>query len=234
MEYYYVQKGEVSGNKLTIKGEEAGHLIRVLRKKIGDEIFVTDGERNLYKSTIIRAGKEIECEIIEKSYSVAEPELKVTLFQALLKNPTRFEFIIEKATELGVYEIIPIITENVVAVRNRQERWQSIALSAMKQSQRCYLPKVSEPLEFREAIKSAESNELKLLAHEKDGTPIREEIQDLPNTKSGCLLVGPEGGFTGDEVRKARGAGFRVVKLGRRKLRSETAAIVILCTLIYQ
>jgi len=234
MEYYYVEKGEVSGNKLTIKGDEAGHLIRVLRKKIGDEIFVTDGERNLYKSMIIRAGKEIECEVIEKSYNIDEPELKVTLLPALLRNPARFEFIIEKATELGVYKITPIITENVVAVRNRQERWQSIALSAMKQSRRCYLPKVSEPLEFGEAIKSVESNELKLLAHEKDGTPIREEISDLSNTKSACLLVGPEGGFTVDEVRKARGAGFRVVKLGKRKLRSETAAMAILCTLIYQ
>lgn len=232
MEYYYVVKENISGDKLRIIGKEAGHLIRVLRKKTGDEIYVTDGERNLYKGRIIKAGKGIECEIIEKSYNVSELELKVTLFPALLRNPTRFEFIVEKATELGVYEIIPIITENVVARRKRQERWQSIALSAMKQSQRCYLPKVSEPVGFIEAIERAASNEAKIIAHEKGETDYK-SLADFGSVSSVSVFVGPEGGFTEEEIEAAAHHGFKVLKLGERKLRSETAALVILGRLLY-
>ena len=205
------------------------HLSTVLRKKEGEEIFVTDGERNLFRTKITKISiKEIECDILEKSYNVNEPEIKVCLFQSLLKNPDRFEFVIEKATELGVNEIYPLISENVVnKTRDRHERWQSIALSALKQSQRCYLPKVKRPTSFDEALEKASDYETKLIAHErreKGGRGFRK----LPGGSTVAIFIGPEGGFSDTETEKALKSGFRILNLGSRKFRSETAAIVIL------
>lgn len=231
MEYYYTVRENISEDKLLIKGNEAGHLRRVLRKKISDEIYVTDGERNLYKALISKIENEkIECKILERKYNVNEPGIKVGLFQSLLKNPDRFEFVIEKATELGVSEIYPLISENVVnKTGDRQERWQAIALSAMKQSQRVYLPKVNHPLTFDETLKKVIEYEMTLIAHERvsaGAININKAFENPAN--SICILVGPEGGFSGEETEKAMSYGFKLLNLGNRKLRSETAAIIIM------
>src|SRR5205085_5657211 len=110
---------------------------------------------------------KIECSITEKYFNINEPKLQIKLYQSLLKNPARFEFVIEKATELGVYEINPIITEKVInKSSNKTERWQSIALSAIKQSQRCYMPKVHLPVDFNDAVKKC-NTDVKIIAHEK-------------------------------------------------------------------
>jgi 16S rRNA (uracil1498-N3)-methyltransferase len=225
MEYYYTPRENISIDKLLIKGDEAKHLGKVLRKKEGEEIIVTDGERNLFRTKITKiSSKEIECDILEKSCNVNEPEIKVYLFQSLLKNPDRFEFVIEKATELGVNKIYPLISENVVnKTRDRHDRWQSIALSAMKQSQRCYLPKVKRPT----TLEKASDYETKLIAHErreKGGRGFRK----LAGGSTVAIFIGPEGGFSDTETEKALKSGFRILNLGSRKFRSETAAIVIL------
>ena len=228
MEYYFTNKENVRGRKLFIIGNEAHHLYQVLRKRTGEDIFVTDGERNLYKTVIEKiATNRIECTIIESFYNVNEREKEIILYQSLLKNPARFEFVIEKATELGVFEIVPIKTENVVnKTTDKTERWQSIALSAMKQSQRCYLPKVCPPIGFTEALEKLKSNSIKLIAHEKkDDYSL--QINDLKlkdNIRS--VFIGPEGGFTQKEVDDAVSNGFRILNLGKRKLRSETSAIL--------
>src|SRR5690349_4480202 len=115
MEYYYTPKQYVSESSLTVVDDEAKHLSRVLRKKSGEEIFVTDGEGNLYKTKITGMNKAvIDCSIMEKLRNVNEAPIKITLFQSLIKNPDRFEFVIEKSVELGVFAIQPVITENTV------------------------------------------------------------------------------------------------------------------------
>ncbi|RPI15442.1 MAG: 16S rRNA (uracil(1498)-N(3))-methyltransferase [Ignavibacteriae bacterium] len=231
MEYYYTPKENISSHSLSIKGDEAKHLSRVLRKKEGEEIFVTDGEYNLFKSEIRRTGKDfIECEIKEHILALNEPTIKISLYQSLLKNPSRFEFVIEKAVELGVYEIIPLITEHVINKNtSRVERWQSIALSAMKQSQRCYLPKIKSPVPFPGSVNSINKDKLNLLAHEHDSTG-RKKISDLKsefvNFSKVSIFIGPEGGFTDEEVNTAFNCGFKILDLGNRKLRSETAAVL--------
>lgn len=226
MEFYFTPKEYISQTSLTVVDEEAKHLARVLRKKTGEEIFVTDGEGNLYKTRIANISKNIiECDVTEKYCHLNEPGKKVTLYPALIKNPDRFEFIIEKATELGVCSIHPVITENVInKTTSKVERWQSIALSAMKQSQRCVLPKIHEPVDIKKAMEAAEG--LKLIAHEKSKPAgIDEKITENQNVS---LFIGPEGGFTEEEAAAAIASGFSPMNLGPRKYRSETAAIIAL------
>lgn len=227
MEYYYTPKEYISSSSLTIVDEEVRHLKRVLRKNAGDEIYVTDGLGNLYKTKISNVNKEIiECEILERSANLNEPKIKLTLFQSLLKSPDRFEFVIEKATELGVYEIQPIVTEYVInKTANKTERWKAIALSAMKQSQRCFLPAVREPVIFTEAIQTFGS-ELKLIADERK-YEIAVDVHSLSQKPDSIsLFIGPEGGFTKEEVEIALQNGCKILHLGTRKYRSETAALI--------
>jgi 16S rRNA (uracil1498-N3)-methyltransferase len=135
-----------------------------------------------------------------------------------LKNP-RFELL--KLTELGV-QIQPIITERVISkVKEKTSRWQSIVLSAMKQSQRCWLPKLNKPIEFTEAVSSCKSG-TRLIAHEKALTPLTPLLKERGSV---ALFLGPEGGFTDEEVNFAYENGFKVFSLGARKYRSETAAV---------
>lgn len=229
MEYYFTPKEYISQSSLTIVDEEAKHLARVLRKSAGEEIFVTDGLGNLYKTKISSVNKNlIECSIIEKFTGLNESPLKINLYQSLIKNPDRFEFAIEKSVELGVYSIHPVITENVInKTTDKTQRWQSISLSAMKQSQRCFLPRVYSPAEFNDAVKSCEG--LKLIAHEKameNSVTLHDElIKDYAGDII-SLFIGPEGGFTGEEIDIALNNGFKVLNLGSRKYRSETAAIL--------
>ena len=233
MEYYYTPKHYISSATLTIVDDEAKHLGRVLRKQQGEEIFVTDGEGSVYRCKINTMAKElIDCSIIEKLNSPNEPKIKVNLYQSLIKNPDRFEFAIEKAVELGVHTVHPVVTEHVInKTTNKTERWQSIALAAMKQSQRCVLPKISEPVNFADALVSSKS-ELKLIADEKenDSRISIADIKDSPGTID--LFIGPEGGFTANEAELAVSQGYKILTLGARKFRSETAAIYTLSKLL--
>ncbi len=226
MEYYYTPKQYISSSSLTIVDDEAKHLARVLRKQTGEEIYVTDGLGNLYKTKISAVNKQlIECSITETLKNLNEPSVKINLYQSLIKNPDRLEFSIEKAVELGVHSIHTIITENTVnKTTNKTERWQMIALSAMKQSQRCFLPRVIEPENFSDAILSSKGD-LKFIADEKD-LPGRTGINEISTGGNSVdLFIGPEGGFTPAEAEFAVNNGFKILDLGPRKYRSETAAI---------
>jgi len=233
MEYYYTPKQYISSGSLTIVDDEAKHLTRVLRKQSGEEIFVTDGEGNLYKCLISSMSKQlIECTIKENSHLVNEPELKINLYQSLVKNPDRLEFSIEKSVELGVNSIHTVITENTInKTTDKTERWQSIALSAMKQSQRCLLPKVFQPVSFNDAVTGA-SSDLKLIADEKD-IQGRIQFKDIPTVLNSIdIFIGPEGGFSPAEAEFAVSNGFKILSLGKRKYRSETSAILVLSNLL--
>ncbi len=233
MEYYYTPKQYISPGSLSIVDDEAKHLGRVLRKQTGEEIYVADGEGNLYKSKIISVEKQIiECSIIESHQNLNEPAVHINLYQSLIKNPDRLEFSIEKSVELGVRSVNTVITDNVVnKTTNKSARWQSIALAAMKQSQRCYLPIVSEPVQFAYAITNAKG-ELRLIADEKN-IPGKINIKDITGEYSSIdIFIGPEGGFTPAEAELAVSNGFKILYLGARKYRSETAAIFTISKLL--
>lgn len=241
MEHYYTPPEFVTSDKLTIVDEEARHLSKVLRKKTDDEIFVTDGVGNLYKSRIVIVGKKnIECSVIEKITSTNEPETKVHLFLCTLKSPSRFEYAIEKSVELGVSEITPVVSEFVISKsKGNIKRWQAISLSAMKQSQRVHLPRVNSPVKFAEVVVKCKSD-LKLIAHEREfemRLPAERtgndkfEIKKISRT-SVYVFIGPEGGFSEKEIHLALENDFKILNLGKRKFRSETAAIAALSLML--
>jgi 16S rRNA (uracil1498-N3)-methyltransferase len=231
MEYYYTPENEINLNesRLFIRNDEFWHLAKVLRKKINDRIEVTDGKRNVYECIIKSiTGNEIVCVISDVKHNINEPQLKLTLVLGLLKNQDRFEFAVEKAVELGVFEIYPIITDNTINKRGLSDakikRLNAISLSAMKQSQRCYLPIVHPAINFKEIISLSENFESKIMMYEFADTKTKIKNRNLKNN---CLLlIGPEGGFTKTELDMLINNNWSVFSLGERKFRAETAAII--------
>jgi 16S rRNA (uracil1498-N3)-methyltransferase len=234
MDYFYTPPPFIKGNIISIEGEELHHLSKVLRKKVGDEIFVVDGFGEGYRvalQSITRS--EAKGEIQEVRHHWNEPDVDITLAFALLKNPSRIDVMIEKCTELGVREFYPMTTERTIAARLHRERLQKIALSAMKQCGRSYLPPIHPLLNFTDALSLLRNRERKFITHETAEVPKNGERKDAVKGrgKTVAALIGPEGGFTEDEVQSAVENGFRVLSLGPRRLRSETAAIAVLSLL---
>jgi 16S rRNA (uracil1498-N3)-methyltransferase len=228
MDYFYVQQHQIIGNAIVIQGEESKHLARVLRKSVGESVFVTDGNDRMYEAVITEIGKsETHCTIKAIHSKYHEPSLDVTLAVSLLKNPARLDFLVEKATELGVRHIIPLHCERTISSHEKHDRLEKLAVAAMKQCGRSWLPRIA-PLMTLEELFHNSSQDLKFLPHEKsDSTQsIASSFHRYPACKTVLIVIGPEGGFTDEEVHEALGAGFLPVSLGVRRLRAETAAIV--------
>ncbi len=229
MEYYYTNKENIDEKSgvLTVKGQDSKHLSRVLRKKTGDILEITDGNRNIFTSKIVEITKDsVVCRILEKKYNLFEPGINVRLFAAPLRNQDRFEFLVEKTVELGVSEIIPVITKHTVPkayTGNKTERLRKIAVHAMGQSQRCYLPPVRESVTFDEMLKMTAIFENKVVFYEHQD---REKAYRNAEKEDICVLVGPEGGFSESEINSLIENNWQVCSLGDRKLRAETAAII--------
>lgn len=223
MEYFYTPPAWVSGEELTIEGDEFNHLTHVMRRRIGDIIRVVDGLGNAYDAVIGGiAGKKAVCRIEVRHAFLNEPRMKLTLGVGLLKNPSRFDFLVEKATELGVSSIVPLITERTIPKQAKTGRWQKLALAAMKQSGRCILPAIGDTLSLQDFFLAAPAGSYRVLPHEKAIAPIGNPRDQATH---GVVCIGPEGGFTEDEVQEGVDQGFMVVTLGSRRLRTETAAI---------
>jgi 16S rRNA (uracil1498-N3)-methyltransferase len=155
-----------------------------------------------------------------------EANIDVTLAVAVLKNFSRFDFMVEKVTEVGVNTIIPLLTDRSIPRHAKVERWQKLALAAMKQSGRCVLPVVKDLTRLDDLIKASPESSLRLIAHEKANTVSLSEIAKPAKLRSVILCIGPEGGFSDSEIELANRRGFVPVYLGARRLRTETAAIV--------
>jgi 16S rRNA (uracil1498-N3)-methyltransferase len=225
MDYYYTPPACIIGHHLRIEGEEYTHIVRVMRKRTGDTIRVVDGVGNAYDATIDQMEKHALLGVVTAHHvRLHEPPFHTTLAVCLLKNPARFDTLVEKATELGVSAFIPLQTVRTVARQPKTDRWQSIALAAMKQAGRCMLPAVHPVSTLDDALTRAAPGTHLILLHETVDHP---RLSDLgPWGPSPVLIViGPEGGFTEEEVQKAVGAGCVTAGLGERRLRTETAAI---------
>ncbi|MBX2992681.1 MAG: 16S rRNA (uracil(1498)-N(3))-methyltransferase [Bacteroidetes bacterium] len=222
MEYFYTHPSNISSGLLTIDGEEFLHLTHVMRKKAGDDITVVDGNGNAYRSTISEVSKRsAQCAIRQHIPRLHEPTVDVTLAVGILKNPSRFDVLVEKATELGVNRIVPLLSERTIPRHAKTDRWQKIAIAAMKQSGRCVLPRIDPLVSFNDFI-GTQTVGTKLIAHEKTDVAIR----TAGFASSIVILIGPEGGFTDEEVSAALHHSFSLMSLGARRLRTETAAIV--------
>ncbi|MEO8167061.1 MAG: RsmE family RNA methyltransferase [bacterium] len=227
MDYFYTLPKNITSDSLTIEGEEFSHLAHVMRKPVGAQIIVVDGIGKAYEATIEEITKRAaRCSIQTTNAGLHESPVDVTLAVGLLKNHSKFDFLIEKCTELGVNAFFPLITERTIPRHARTDRWQKLALAAMKQSERCILPKVHEPGSFTNFISSASAASLKIIPHEKIKSPTLGELLRKNTNASISICIGPEGGFTETEIAEAQSAGFLHVSLGERRLRTETAAIV--------
>lgn len=234
MDAFYTSRSNITDAYLRIMGEEHHHLSRVSRTKIGEEIYVADGEGMMYRARVASIdANATSCEILERLDAFHEPKRKIILSQALLKNPGKMDWIVEKATELGVTEIIPMETERTLTMHAKQERLQHLALAAMKQSLRCRLPLIHKTHRFVETLTQWEGSDIVLL-HE--SAPLENRLSEIaPHNSPGkalVLFVGPEGGFSENEVAIAQEHRALLASLGARRLRSETAAIAALAILM--
>lgn len=237
MESFYIEPGNIKNGFGEVVGEEFFHLVRVSRKRKGELIYLFDGTGKIYTARIVNIGRDkAECEIVSEDFMKGEIDEDVAIAQAVLKNLERFEFALEKLTELGVKHIIPLITERVVSAKspkdisqNKIERWKRILISACKQSNRALIPELCEPVGLKSFIPEAKAYDKKIILHEGDNFQrflLYDYAEHLKDAKSILVAVGPEGGFTDEEVELAVKSGFDVVSLGERRLRSETASIV--------
>ncbi|MGH2566751.1 MAG: RsmE family RNA methyltransferase [Bacteroidota bacterium] len=228
MEYFYAKPDDVHGNRLVIRDDECRHLVRVLRKKPGDRVAVTDGNDNLYDTVIRTIDHSVaECDIRDVKVRVNEPKVDVSLGVSLLKNPGRMDFLVEKATEFGVRTVIPLLCERTIPQHEKHARLEKIALAAMKQCGRSFLPRVFMLTQFETLVSNVREYDLKLIPHEKTEQSqfIGAVLQHHLRAKNILIVVGPEGGFSEHELAVASASGFIPISLGARRQRSESAAL---------
>lgn len=211
--------------------EESKHIIKVLRKKDTDILFVTNGLGFLFKTEITLAS-DSKCTVKIISFEKAPPsKFHLHLAVAPTKMNDRYEWFLEKATEIGIHEITPIICDHSERKGINNERFEKILLAAMKQSNELFLPKLNEAITFKEFIK-LENRGLKLIAHceETDKKTLKSILK--PN-EDVTLLIGPEGDFSEKEIALALENDFTAVSLGNTRLRTETAAIVACHSVVF-
>jgi len=221
---------------VALSAEETRHARDVLRLQRGEEVYVFDGEGHEYRGVITQLNRDsVKVDVLEQ-VEPAHPEssLELTLGVALLKGE-KFDLVVQKATELGATRLIPILTNRAdVRIRSDDDakrklmRWQRIALEATKQCGRARLMKIDAPVALGELIERMEQeDELRLMFAEREGSSLSEVLQDLELVPAKAIaLIGPEGGWTDGEIDEASETGWRIVTLGGRTLRAETAAIV--------
>ena len=209
--------------KITLTNEEKKHITRVLRKKIGDNIFFTNGKGLLYTGEITAIEKNTpKIEIIKKEKKEKIHNYYLHIAIAPTKNTNRFEWFLEKATEVGIDEITPILCERSERKKINQERCNRILISSMKQSLKYYLPKLNNPIVFNDFIKQKLDGD-KFIAHclNKDKIKLDKSINKKSN-----ILIGPEGDFSEKEITLAIKNNFQSLSLGNSRLRTETAGVI--------
>jgi 16S rRNA (uracil1498-N3)-methyltransferase len=227
--YFYIPFFDKDLTEIDLEEDSSRHIVQVLRIKPGEQIRLTDGKGNLLEAAILDAHKK-KCRVkIQERVWRTPLEKKVSIAISLLKNAHRFEWFLEKATEIGVKEIIPLLCERTEKQHFRQDRMQHILVSAMLQSQQAWLPELRPPTPFSQiAAGSDNPHAKKLIAHceEDQRTPILEAMPTTDAPGSCLILIGPEGDFSQKEIALAKERGFIPVSLGDTRLRSETAGMV--------
>lgn len=239
MPKFFVNQEQIKENHITLLGEDAKHIKTVLRAKEGEEITVCDGCGMDYTCKIIGFGEGIETEILEKMPCEVEPATKITLYQGLPKAD-KMEWIIQKCVELGVVRIVAVSTERAIVKLDKKEekkldRWQKIAEAAAKQSGRGIIPQIGKKvLSFSQAVEEAASLDGAIIPYEKEeNRGLREFVQNCKGQEIG-IFIGPEGGFSEEEIHLAEEKGILPITLGKRILRTETAGMTTAAILLYE
>lgn len=234
--YFYV--ADLSGDTLTLEEDTSKHIVQVLRMQVDELLLLTDGKGTKATASIIDANrKRCTVKLADRTHEPASAA-SVAIGISLVKNASRFEWFLEKATEVGVTEIIPLLCDRTEKEKFRHDRLQSILISAMLQSQQCWLPILHQPAAFSEVVTQTNTQH-KFIAHclpnEKKQLAAALIHHSPFNTPGFIILIGPEGDFTETEIATALAKGFEPVALGNTRLRTETAGMVaatLLCQLI--
>lgn len=245
MHQFFVQPSQIniSDKTVTITGADVNHIRNVLRMKPGEEISVSNGMDGKEYRCGIRLLEEgrIVCELRFIKEDAVELPVKVYLFQCLPKAD-KMEWIVQKAVELGVYEIIPVASARCVVKLDAKKsnakvaRWQGIAEAAAKQSRRAIIPRVADVMSFSQAVKMAADMGIRLIPYElaEGMEKTRKVIENMHSGQSIAVFIGPEGGFEESEVQSAMESGIVPITLGRRILRTETAGMAVLSWIMYR
>ena len=241
MQHFFVEPSQVRDGRIIIEGSDVNHMKNVLRMKIREQVMVSDGNNLKYLCEVEGYGGE-KAILNIKEMREADTELasRIYLFQGLPKQD-KMELIVQKAVELGAFQIIPVETRRSVvkldekkAIRKR-ERWQEIAKSAAKQAGRAYIPGVEEVMSWKEALRCSEGLDVVLIPYElaEGMDEARSVLKAIRQGQSVGVFIGPEGGFEKEEVEEALQKGAKAITLGRRILRTETAGLAALAVLMF-
>lgn len=239
MSKFFIKSNQINGNNIEILGQDSYHISNVLRCKIGEKITISEENGLDYLCEIhkFEQGKVI-LNILDCMGIETEPNLKITLYQALPKAE-KMEFIIQKCVEIGVDTIIPIKTERCIVKLNGKEdkkieRWQKISEAAAKQSQRGKIPKIKAPLSFKQAIEDSKKLNKVIIPYEKEEGNSLKSFTKRHKCDNIGIFIGPEGGFTESEIKLATCNNIIPITLGKRILRTETAALFTAIILLYE
>lgn len=227
---------EVKGNQVHLTGESAHHIRFSLRMKPGEELVICDGHGMDFHCVISKIDQDVVLDVLDKVKNETEPSLNVRLYQALPKGD-KFEQIIQKSVELGVTEIVPVLTSrcisrpNASSMRKKLERYNKIAHEAAKQSGRGIVPVVRDLQPFKQAVQEARELEHAILFYECGGKRVSDLLK--PEARECGIFVGSEGGFEPLEVDFVIDSGFQIASLGKRILRCETAPLCALSILMF-
>lgn len=232
---------DTGSGRIYITGGDVNHIKNVLRLEAGERLEISDGACKEYDARIETFEKaRIVASIIEAAQNRTEPPIEVTLYQGIPKSD-KMDLIVQKCVELGVSRIVPVITGRTVVkfgtgrdAAEKAARWQKISLEASKQCGRGRIPAVTEPVRFEKALEDMRNYELCIIPYEKESARGIAAALTAGKYRNAAVFIGPEGGFTEDEIGQAEASGAAPVSLGPRILRTETAGLAVLAILMYE
>ena len=242
MHKFFVPKDSIDGNNAVIDNEDVKHIYRVLRLQVGDKISINNCEGKEYIGKITYIDKKVvNVNLLEENPINNESPIEVYLFQGLPKS-TKMDLIVQKNTELGVKAITPILTERVVVKTELKDykkidRWNRIALEACKQCKRSLVPQINETIEFDNLLKKLKNVDLVVVPYEnEEGYGIKKLVKSIDkiHINKVAIVIGPEGGFEEIEILKLKEIGAKIITLGPRILRTETAGFTCLSLIMYE
>lgn len=241
MQHFFVTPEQVKEDRIFVEGSDVNHMKNVLRMRVGEAVRISDGNNLTYLCEV--AGYEGDMAVLtirERETSDVELPCRIYLFQGLPKQD-KMELIVQKAVELGVYEVIPVATKRAVVkldekrAKKKVERWQEIARSAAKQAGRGYIPEIKQVMSYSEALRYSDNLDVVLIPYElaEGMAKTKEIIENISPGQSVGIYIGPEGGFEKEEVEEAVAVGAKAITLGKRILRTETAGLTTLSVLMF-
>lgn len=228
---FYVDHTLPDNGRIVLSEDTSRHVVQVLRMKTGERLQLTDGKGNLWLTSVVDDHKKKTEVQIEKHVFKPAPSQKLAIAICLVKNNSRFEWFLEKATEIGITEIIPLLSDRTEKQHFRYDRMKGILISAMLQSQQVWMPHLHEPLGFSKVVQQ-NTYEQKFVGHCEEGNK-QTLAGSVDKSRSALMLIGPEGDFTKEEIALALDNNFIPVTLGDTRLRTETAGIVAATLLKY-